>query len=282
LTDIVLACCRDEADIIETFVLYYLEMGFDEVYIFDNGSVDGTGKILEELATSGLPVFAERDPRLGYERFLTDYYLSAGRRAGARWVFFVDCDEFILFPGPAKNYLDALPSWVNCLRLRQKEMYPRLNEPSGQGEFLLSTRSQVGFNDTTKDVSRFDPKAKVHAGKHLISFSDRRAMCPDDIFIRHYKYRTLDQARRKELNRVQSHSSYSDEEIMRLSAFGLDRTRRWFETCRDELATEAWRSRFSLEMPATEDLELAAWAAGFLERRGRRSVSRADSGSDRT
>ena len=31
--DAVLTCCRDEEDIIDTFVLFYLDLGFDAVYV---------------------------------------------------------------------------------------------------------------------------------------------------------------------------------------------------------------------------------------------------------
>jgi Glycosyl transferase family 2 len=276
--DIVLTCCRDESDVIAVFCRFYLALGFDEVHVVDNGSVDGTPEIVEGLAAAGWPVVLYRDPRLGYERHLTEHYRTAGARAGARWLFFLDCDEFILFPGPVEDYLAALPAGVSCLRLRQKEMYPSLgpergpawserserSERSEPWAFLLTTRSEPRFNDTTKDVTRFDPRARVYAGKHRIEVAGGEVLCPRDLFIRHYKFRTPEQAARKERNKVEAHASYSDDELARLSAFGLETSRRWFEVCRADCLAEAWRSRFSPELPSCPDDGLARHAGALL------------------
>lgn len=265
MKDIVLTCCRDESDIIAAFCRFYLALGFDEVHVIDNGSADGTPEIVEGLAAAGWPIVLYQDPRLGYERYLSEHYRVAGERAGARWIFFLDCDEFILFPGPVQDYLAALPAGVSCLRLRQKEMYPQLGPARPEPwAFLLTTRSEPRFNDTTKDMSRFDPRAQVYAGKHRIQVADQVVHCPQDLFIRHYKFRTTEQAARKERNKVEAHASYSDDELSRISAFGLEVSRRWFEVCRQDFLAEAWRSRFSPELPSCPDDGLARRAEALL------------------
>lgn len=266
MQDVVLTVCRDEADIISSFIHFYLEMGFDSVYVIDNGSTDGTVEIVSHLITAGLPVFLWQDLRLGYERYLNEHYRKVGRCADARWLFFLDADEFILFPAGAKHVFNSLPPEINCLRLQQKEMYPRLDEPKRSGEFLLTTRGEPRFNETTKDVTRFDETAKVFAGKHLIQVRDKKSFTPKTIFIRHYKFREPQQALRKERNKVQSHAVYSNDELGELSAFGVDDSRRWFEQCRKNEASEAWREYFSPNISAATDGGLAQWARDFIDK----------------
>ena len=54
-----LLVARNEADIIRTNVLYHLSLGLDRILIVDNGSSDGTDRVLRELA---------RDPRVRWTR----------------------------------------------------------------------------------------------------------------------------------------------------------------------------------------------------------------------
>lgn len=266
--DAVLTCCRDEEDVIAAFVLFYLDLGFDAVHVVDNGSVDRSADIVGELIAAGLPVTLQRDGRLGYERHLTEWFHAAGRRLNPRWLFFLDCDEFILLPRSARDWLDALPPEVNRLTVRQREIYPA-PKGSESSHFLLSRRSEPRFNDTTKDVVRYHPDARVYGGKHRIDISDARALCPTDVFIRHYKYRGVVQARRKEQNRVAAKRVYSDADLARISATGIRSARDWIEHCERAAADEAWRDSFN-PMDSMEDGAMADWALGFLQRIERR------------
>lgn len=262
---VVLTVCRDEEDVIATFVRFYLKAGFDLVHVVDNASADRTAERVEALIAEGLPVRLTRDPRLGYERYLSEHFHAVGRVTGADWLFFLDADEFILFPSPVRDYLAVLPTEVDCLRLRQKEMYP---QPGTAGEhpsgFLLTPRSEPRYNDTTKDVTRYRPDARVQAGKHRIDFRGRQAIQPDDLVIRHYKYRSPQQAQRKEANRVRAQTSYTDAELADISAFGVARSRAWFEECARRAERQAWRRSFDPDLPAVEDRALARWVERHL------------------
>jgi glycosyltransferase involved in cell wall biosynthesis len=265
MTDIVLTCFRDEADVIETFVLFYLAMGFDAVYAVDNGSVDGGDLLVEALAARGLPVVLERDPRLGYERNLTEYFHWAGTAANARWIFFLDADEFVLFPTTAPAFLNSLSPETNSLILRLREVWPSMPDAAGeQPHFLSSTRLEGRFDDTFKQVAQWRPDARIYAGKHRIDFAGQVAERPDVPYIRHYKYRTLAQAMRKEENRIEADGMYSDAELERISAFGLEASRKWIVECRRHHEAESWRQWFDPALPAVFDDEMARWAATWL------------------
>jgi glycosyltransferase involved in cell wall biosynthesis len=89
---------RNEADIIRTNVLYHLSLGLDRLLIIDNGSSDGTDRVLRELG---------KDPRVRWtsEEGLWragDFFTQLAREAfreGADWVVPIDADEFWYAPG---------------------------------------------------------------------------------------------------------------------------------------------------------------------------------------
>jgi len=85
---------RNEVDIIATTLRYHLGIGCDEVLVVDNGSRDGTDRLLKQLA--------DRDPRVRWRRdeggyrqgeILTELAREA-RDRGADWVFHFDADQF--------------------------------------------------------------------------------------------------------------------------------------------------------------------------------------------
>ena len=93
-----LLVARNEADIIRTNVLYHLSLGLDRILIVDNGSSDGTDRVLRELA---------RDPRVRWTRdeglwYAGQLFTKIAREAygeGADWVVPIDADEFWYAPG---------------------------------------------------------------------------------------------------------------------------------------------------------------------------------------
>src|SRR5918993_1294352 len=54
-----LLVARNEVDIIRTNVLYHLSLGLDRLLVVDNGSSDGTDRVLRELG---------KDPRVRWTR----------------------------------------------------------------------------------------------------------------------------------------------------------------------------------------------------------------------
>jgi len=89
---------RNEVDIIRTNVLYHLSLGLDRLLIIDNGSSDGTDRVLRELG---------KDPRVRWSRDeglwrAGDLFTKLAREAfgeGADWIVPIDADEFWYAPG---------------------------------------------------------------------------------------------------------------------------------------------------------------------------------------
>ena len=89
---------RSEADIIALTLRYHLHLGLDGVFVLDNGSTDGTDRILEQLA--------QADNRIRWSRYEGEFQqaeLTTGLardafRAGADWIVPFDADEFWFAP----------------------------------------------------------------------------------------------------------------------------------------------------------------------------------------
>ena len=88
---------RDEARDIAEWVFYYLDIGFDDLFVYDNGSVDGTRDVLESLRAAGNPVLTIPWPFSDRHAQYTAYdHCLFWTRATHDWVAFLDIDEFLV------------------------------------------------------------------------------------------------------------------------------------------------------------------------------------------
>ncbi len=87
---------RDEARGLLEWMAYNLLLGFDEILIYDNDSIDGTRQLVEQAR--------KVDPRIRYIAWpdipgrapQRRAYNHALRRSDADWIAFIDADEFIV------------------------------------------------------------------------------------------------------------------------------------------------------------------------------------------
>ncbi|MFP7759733.1 glycosyltransferase family 2 protein [Marisediminicola sp. LYQ134] len=119
---------RDEADIIESTVNFYLEQGVDTLVITDNASTDGTTEILQRLADAG-SILLEHDPvhRKQQAAVVTSMARRLSTEHGVDWVINADADEFLL---PVDRTLD--------LRAVFEAM------PTSIGSFLVPVVNMIG------------------------------------------------------------------------------------------------------------------------------------------
>lgn len=85
---------KDDADAICFSVLHHLRVGVDEVWLVDNGSTDGTGRLLEVLARRTGRVTVRTDPGPFTQAGFVSDLADQAYRAGADWVVPFDADEF--------------------------------------------------------------------------------------------------------------------------------------------------------------------------------------------
>ena len=100
---------KDEKDDIAEWVLFHLLRGVRHIYIYDNGSTDGTLEITQKLSkhypvtvTPWVNFVTQLDvQRLAYAHAITNF------GADYRWIAFIDVDEFI-FPKKHSSLTEAL------------------------------------------------------------------------------------------------------------------------------------------------------------------------------
>lgn len=97
----VVALMRNEADILEAFVRYHLQL-VAGILLIDHRSTDGTREIVAELQREGLPLELRCRKELAYdqERFVNAHAEEAARAFGADWVLSLDLDEALSATGP--------------------------------------------------------------------------------------------------------------------------------------------------------------------------------------
>jgi glycosyltransferase involved in cell wall biosynthesis len=259
-SDVVIACCRDESDIIRPFIDFYLEQGFDRVCLIDNGSQDDTvAQIAQHPA--GRRVLLHCDPRTGYDLRLLEYYQKFVSLA-SRWVFFIDVDEFIVVPGGIKKFARLLPDEVTVLAMHTFEMIPGLDSTPDVAS-LLTTRRQTEIRAETKVVWQAGVATKIYCGKHAIEGSPIVLQRWEGLFVRHFHTRSEHQFRRKLHNRVETESLIASipDAGDSVSIFSREERKRWIEDSAALLECGGWtreKERLAL-MAWTEDRIVSDW-----------------------
>jgi hypothetical protein len=127
---------KNEADIIEANVRHNLRF-LDRIIVFDHDSCDATPRILDALATEGLPVTlltrraGKRELGFWQGEFTTALARLAFDQHGADHVFPIDADEFIDAPSRAaiEGALDACPN--DIANIEWRTYVPGLDDAPG-------------------------------------------------------------------------------------------------------------------------------------------------------
>jgi GTP cyclohydrolase II len=237
ISDIVIACCRDETDIITNFIDFYIDQGFDRISIIDNGSVDGTfEKIINHPHQERIILL--RDLRPGYDMRLLEYYKMFST-SNTRWVFFIDVDEFIPLPGGIKAYASELPPNVTLLEFPIAEMQPIFDE-SDEESNLKTTRREANFQKEIKVVWKAVNVSKIFCGKHDVVIEPRVSYRDEQVYIRHYHTRSEQQFKKKLRNRIQTEKAIGSK-AGGLSLFSKKKRKEWIDRSRRLLQPGGWR-----------------------------------------
>lgn len=244
-TDIVIACCKDEEDIISEFIEFNLDMGFDQICLIDNGSSDNTVSIIESYSRK-FPVIYSIDPHPGHDKRLLQYFREFKKYAN-RWVFFLDIDEFIYFPSGAKIYLNEIRPEFNIIQFQIKDMFHDVIDHTYYEFPLMSIYQEKSFHDTVKEICLSSCEInKMFAGKHYIDAKNRCVYSPTDIFIQHYYFRSPSQVKKKLHNRILADAAFSEDDKLTFSAYPLHVCSSWIEETEKMLRDQYWNS-FYLE-----------------------------------
>lgn len=201
---------KDEADIIESNLLFHKQMGVDGFIVTDNGSTDGTLDIIEKYSRMGWIKEVIKESSVGYEqkqwvdrmiwRAKTVYY--------ADWVVNADADEFWYVPsGGFKTVLSKTSA--NVLLCEMRNMYPEENVPFWEWRRAVRVvehpenynLSQYSLFEhlNNKVIHRTDGYLQISMGNHKVCMFPYFA-CNADIRVYHYCNRGFDYFMRKMIN----------------------------------------------------------------------------------
>lgn len=138
---------RNERARLPYFLKYYRDLGIEQFFFVDNGSVDGSCEYLAAQPDVSIwrTTASYKDSGFGMD------WLNAlmRRYAHGRWAMVVDVDEFILYPFCDTRPLRALTDWLDDAGLRSfgtliLDMYPKgpVNEHpciEGQNPFEVAS-----------------------------------------------------------------------------------------------------------------------------------------------
>lgn len=88
---------RNEVDILRINILHHFSLGVDRFLIVDNGSTDGTDRVLQELSADGRLEWSRDDGPYRQSEITTELARKAFQQ-GADWVIPIDADEFWCAP----------------------------------------------------------------------------------------------------------------------------------------------------------------------------------------
>lgn len=212
---------RDEADIIGLSVRHHLALGLDRVIVIDNGSRDGTTRVLESL---------EAESRFSWRPIVTCGHRQAGiltalaREAyaeGAAWVLPFDADEFWdtngerlhdilgntsagVLPGPDVNFVQARA----CTELSSQSLGTMNHRalPHRRGKQLnraLVERGEIAYVGTDphpKAVTRLTADTSIIMGNHHVSTDADEMRLTDGLRVLHAPLRSRAHLRHKAEN----------------------------------------------------------------------------------
>ena len=151
---------RNEADVLGINLRHHFAQGVDEFLVVDNGSSDGTDRVLESFAEDGRLRWVRDSGPYNQSDITTDLAREAGS-LGADWVVPIDADEFWFAPGSTlKSVLqDATAA---ALRVSMTNFVQRRSQLTTSPDALL----HMTYRAEAPNVPSENAQAQFNAGKH--------------------------------------------------------------------------------------------------------------------
>lgn len=194
---------KDEADILEP-VLRHLKTQVDWVFVSDNGSIDGTPGILQDLQAESAEgwLTVSDDPEPGYFQSQKMTALAdRAREIGHDWVVPVDADE-VWYSDSGARMADLLTALPSRFLIAEAELYDHVAtalDPDEQNplERLGWRRKKAGV--LPKVAARLLPGLVIEQGNHGAHYPGQAERIPM-FSVRHFPYRSVEQFVRKSVN----------------------------------------------------------------------------------
>lgn len=196
---------RDEADIIRTTIMHMREQ-VDEIIVADNGSVDGTRDILNDLGVT----VVDDDERGYYQSRKMTALAHQAREKGADWVIPFDADE-LWFSNQGGRIADVLDhigeQWLICSAPLFDHVATGNDDPTQSNPIrrLLWRRKAQGAMPKVACRTRED--LVIGMGNHDATYGDDiPTIRPELLHLHHYPYRSPEQFIKKVRNGAQAYA----------------------------------------------------------------------------
>lgn len=185
------AMVKDEIDVIERTVEHMLTQ-VDHLLIADNGSTDGTLEILKKYRHTGQVVLAIDSEIAYYQAEKMTELAAQAKSLGADWVVPFDADEIWQTTNgePIKDVLNRLPGAIATARIY--EYVPTSEDDLCSDPFCsINWRRPDHANPLKKIACKPSISVRIEQGNHGASYDG--SYTDDQLIVRHFPYRTLDQ-----------------------------------------------------------------------------------------
>jgi glycosyltransferase involved in cell wall biosynthesis len=203
---------KDEVDVIEG-VLRHMAGEVDRILVADNGSRDGTRRIIDDLARE-LALTVLDDPVVAYFQSQKMTHLAnLAHGAGAEWVVPFDADEIWYHPdAPLRNTLQEVRADVVDVRLINHwvttEDDQSTNDPFQRHVWREALPQELG-----KVAVRWQHGMTIMQGNHGVRMPEDQIVSVQDagVRIRHFPYRSTRQFISKARNGAAAYAAAEDE-----------------------------------------------------------------------
>ena len=192
----------NEADILAENLEYYIDQGIETVVV-DNGSTDGSYEIAQSYLGQGVVALERVETPDHNIRLLLRIANRMYKKLCPDWVVLADADEFIEAPYPGVSLRDAICKVGKTDQTLIAMSHILFQLTKGYDSSITSVRKRLPYYAKASDQGR----AKIWKesefvelyGAHRPDFLRREdvVMSPEKFIMRHYPFRSLEQAKRK-------------------------------------------------------------------------------------
>lgn len=213
---------KDEADVVGEVVEAALGW-IDAIYVFDNGSTDGTWELIHELASRDARVVPfKQDPRPFSQSIRGEVFRAFRRRADAGdWWCILDADE--IYIDDPRAFLGRVPArhgevWSASYQYYFTDEDARRYEEDPRGFLRMPVRERIRYYQNNWSESRFFRHHRgliwpEDHGEHVYRRPlGRLPVYPHRIRLKHYQYRSPEQIEARLRSRLGVSGSYRHEQ----------------------------------------------------------------------
>lgn len=221
----VLTIFRNEAHIMYEWCKYYLDFGFDHLYIINNDSEDNYQQVINDLPSNKITLFHESGQQIQIPA-LQKYYQQI--KSKYEWIFITDLDEFLYFNDSSQTltkFVDNHPSNIQVIRIQWKIFQPtQFTQPKSVIENNTVWIKKTVSDRLCKSIVRttISPrKIHHHVPKVHKSFIKRYKVTDNVCQINHYRYNSWEFMLGIKLSRGGGNQGTSRWKNAKFSHFGI-------------------------------------------------------------